>query len=57
MCKKDENNKLCGKSYTIPAIIGALVVIIAGVAFIVAKIARQEQMYRDKWKDYDDCGI
>ncbi|MCH5325159.1 MAG: hypothetical protein J1E39_08085 [Eubacterium sp.] len=45
------------KSYTIPAIIGALMLMVASAAYIVMKIAQQEQMYRDKWKDYDDCGI
>ncbi len=54
MCKKCNDG---GKNYTIPAIIGALVLLVASVAFIVMKISQQEQMYRDKWKDYDDCGI
>lgn len=37
-------------------IIGALVLVIAGVAFIVAETMKQQLEY-DKWKDYEDCGI
>ncbi len=37
-------------------IIGALVIVIIGVAYIVMKIT-QQQMYEDKWSEYDECGI
>ena len=37
-------------------IIGALVIVIIGVAYIVMKIT-QQKMYEDKWSEYDECGI
>lgn len=60
MCKRNDNDRkkiARSRNYTLPAIIGALVLIVASVAFIVMKIAQQEQLYREKWGDYDDCGL
>lgn len=42
------------RNYTLP-IIGALIAVVACVAYIVMKIT-QQQAYEDKWKEYDDCG-
>ena len=47
-----ENNK---KNNVVLPIVGALLAIVALVAFIVIKVTDQ-QAYYEKWKDYDDCG-
>lgn len=42
------------RNYTIP-IIGALVAVVVCVAYIVMKFT-QQQVYDEKWSEYDDCG-
>lgn len=43
------------KNYVIP-VIGALIAVVACVAYIVMKFASQQQQLEDKWSEYDDCG-
>ena len=43
------------KNYLIP-VIGALIAVVACVAYIVMKFASQQQQLEDKWSEYDDCG-
>ena len=42
------------KNYLLP-IVGALIAVVACVAYIVMKFAQQQQ-YDDKWSEYDECG-
>lgn len=49
MEEKKKNN------YVIP-VIGALIAVVACVAYIVMKFASQQQQLEDKWSEYDDCG-
>lgn len=37
-------------------IIAAVIVVAAAVAYICLKLA-DEMHYREKWKDYDECGM
>ena len=43
------------KNYVIP-VIGALIAVVACVAYIVMKFASQQQQLEDKWSEYDDSG-
>lgn len=43
------------KNYVVP-VIGALIAVVACVAYIVMKFASQQQQLEDKWSEYDDCG-
>lgn len=40
---------------TVIPIIGAVIVVAAAVAYICLKLA-DDMRYREKWKDYDECG-
>ena len=43
------------KRNSVIPVIGALVAVVACVAYIVMKFTQQQQL-EDKWSEYDDCG-
>lgn len=38
------------------AVIGALVLVVASVGYIVYRVF-SDRSYNEKWKDYDECGL
>ncbi len=50
-----ESTKVASKKSAL-TVIGALVLVVASVGYIVYRIA-SEKSYNEKWKDYDECGI
>lgn len=41
---------------TLTSVILSFTVVIGAISFIILKI-KQNREYKDKWKDYDECGV
>jgi len=52
--KKVEEKALILSTFT--SVLLSFAVVIGVISFIVLK-ARQLRDYKDKWKDYDECGV
>ena len=50
MARKEEKTSLCG-------ILMVLAAIAVGVAGIVYALSTHRRINREKWKDYDECGL
>lgn len=50
-----EEKRIEAKKSALP-IIGALLLVVASVGYIVYKVTI-ERAYNEKWKDYDECGL
>ena len=48
----EKNNQL---AKTLLPILGAVLVVAGAIAYICLKLA-DELKYKEKWKDYDECG-
>lgn len=53
--KNRENNALVVSS-AVTSVVLALSLLTGIVAILVAKI-RSDKKYKEKWKDYDECGL
>ena len=43
--------------YKVAPVVGALVLAMLSAVFIVCRTLLNNRSHREKWKDYDECGI